>query len=155
MMTAACATADSETGEAIDAGDEVSKPDARVSPADASDPADATVTPLTDATPVSDLSPDLDLPDPSGQVCATPGSLQQCPSLEVCRFYNSSEGRCESCQSCGNLNALCNASDECDILFSCFQGRCANFCTLGSFECGPPDDCIDIGHPTKGACKPF
>jgi hypothetical protein len=40
-------------------------------------------------------------------------------------------------------------------LFSCYAGRCTNFCTLGTVECGPVEDCLDIGHPTHGVCDPF
>lgn len=101
------------------------------------------------------LSPFLSLPDPSGQVCTTPGSFGECPSIQVCRFFDSEDGRCETCEPCGNLNAACTDSSECDILFMCFTGRCTNFCQLGTFGCGPIEDCIDIGHPTHGVCRPF
>ncbi len=106
--------------------------------------------------PASNLDPDLEVPPASNPVCSTPGSLSdaECPGIQVCRFYSTTEGRCDSCGPCGNLNASCNDSDECDILFMCFQGRCTNFCTLGTFECGPPEDCVDIGHPTRGVCQP-
>lgn len=136
---------------------------------------DAPVGPPTDGTPVVDarvdgavdapidgsgggstgLDPDLSLPDPSGQVCDEPGRLGQpeCPPVHVCRFYTSTEGRCESCTGCGNLNAACSATSDCDILFECYKGRCTNFCTLGSGECGPPADCLDIGHATRGVCR--
>ena len=100
------------------------------------------------------LDPRLEVP-PSGETCATPGSLGECPSIQVCRFYTTTEGRCETCTGCGNLDDPCAASIDCDILFSCFDGRCTNFCTLGTFECGPVDDCIDVGHPTRGVCRPF
>jgi hypothetical protein len=99
------------------------------------------------------LDPGLSLPDPSGPACATPGSLGECPFLDVCRFYTSAQGRCESCTTCNNLGAACSASSDCDILFMCWQGKCTNFCTLGTTECGPPANCLDIGHPTKGVCK--
>ena len=85
--------------------------------------------------------------------CAMPGSLVECAgTAEVCRLYSPSEGRCESCVSCGNLDAPCAASNECDILFMCFLGRCTNFCHLGTFECGRVEDCLDVGHPTMGVC---
>ena len=99
------------------------------------------------------LDPGLSLPDPSGPACTTPGSLGECPFLDVCRFYTSTQGRCESCTSCNNLGAACSASSDCDILFMCWQGKCTNFCTLGTTECGPPANCLNIGHPTKGVCK--
>jgi len=101
------------------------------------------------------LDPDLALPDPSGTPCTTPGSMGECPGIEVCRFYTTVEGRCESCEPCGNLNDSCTASSECDILFMCYMGRCTNFCELGTYMCGPIDDCIDVGHPTYGVCLPF
>lgn len=100
------------------------------------------------------LDPDLALPDPSGEVCTYPGDLGACPGIAVCRFYTPAEGRCESCSPCGNLDDFCTLSSECDILFSCYLGRCTNFCTLGTQECGPVEDCIDIGHPTRGVCRP-
>jgi len=100
------------------------------------------------------LDPNLSLPNASGMPCSMPGSFSGCPSIQVCRFFTATEGRCESCTSCGNLNALCSSSAECDILFMCYLGHCTNFCTLGTSECGPPQDCIDIGHPTRGVCKP-
>ena len=108
-----------------------------------------------DAPAGTDLDPDLDVADPAGDICTMPGSLTECPGIQVCRFYDSSSGRCESCGPCGNLNAPCSASNQCDILFMCYLGKCTNFCTLGTFECGPIDDCIDIGHATKGVCIPF
>ncbi len=101
------------------------------------------------------LSPELRLPDPSGAPCSSPGSLGECPGIAVCRFFTPAEGRCESCEPCGNLNDPCSASDECDILFMCFRGRCTNFCTLGTFECGAIEDCVEVGHPTRGVCVPF
>lgn len=100
------------------------------------------------------LDPRLEVP-PSGETCATPGSLGECPAVQVCRFYSTTEGRCETCTSCGNLGDPCAASIDCDILFSCWEGECTNFCTLGSFECGPIEDCLDVGHPTRGVCRPF
>lgn len=101
------------------------------------------------------LDPELELPDPSGQFCDEPGrGSPECPLTQVCRFFTSTEGRCESCAACGNLGAACTATDQCDILFECFRGRCTNFCTLGTTACGPPADCINIGHATRGVCKP-
>jgi hypothetical protein len=78
----------------------------------------------------------------------------ECPNLQVCRFFTPTEGRCETCTNCGNLGAACTATNECDILFECFRGKCTNFCTLGTTECGPPADCLNIGHATRGVCKP-
>ncbi|MBV1862269.1 MAG: hypothetical protein KUG77_27870 [Nannocystaceae bacterium] len=101
------------------------------------------------------LDPDLDVPD-EGESCSFPGSLNECPGVAtVCRFYSAEEGRCESCDNCGNLNAPCTRGTDCDILFSCFAGRCTNFCQLGTFSCGPIEDCLDIGHATQGVCDPF
>lgn len=100
------------------------------------------------------LDPDLELPASTGQVCDEPGrGAPECPAGEVCRFYTSTEGRCEGCTTCGNLNAPCSATDECDILFECYKGSCTNFCTLGTVQCGAVADCINIGHATRGVCR--
>lgn len=101
------------------------------------------------------LDPAVDVPDAGNEPCDDPGNLVECPGIAVCRFFTAEEGRCESCDVCGNLNAFCVEGTDCDILFTCFQGRCTNFCTLGSFECGPADACLDIGHATDGVCDPF
>ena len=104
-----------------------------------------------DGTP---LDPDLDVPD-AGEPCTTPGSLNECPGVAVCRFYTAEEGRCESCEACGNLGDPCTDGTDCDILFACFAGRCTNICPLGTFYCGPVEDCLEVGHPTHGVCDPF
>ncbi|HZS36810.1 MAG TPA: hypothetical protein VFF06_08290 [Polyangia bacterium] len=121
----------------------------QATPADLSRPAPADLSMASGGA----LDPGLSLPDPSGPACTTPGSLGECPFLDVCRFYTATQGRCESCTSCNNLGAACSASSDCDILFMCWQGKCTNFCTLGTTECGPPANCLNIGHPTKGVCK--
>ncbi|MBC8068215.1 MAG: hypothetical protein IAG13_07770 [Deltaproteobacteria bacterium] len=100
------------------------------------------------------LDPQLDIPD-MGEHCTNPGDLNECPGISVCRFATVEYGICESCDNCGNLNAPCVEGTDCDILFSCFAGACTNFCTLGTFECGPVEDCLDVGHPTRGVCNPF
>ena len=100
------------------------------------------------------LDPDLDVPD-EGESCTTPGSMNECPGISVCRFYTAEEGRCESCDTCGNLNAPCTEGTDCDILFACYAGRCTNICPLGTFSCGPVENCLDVGHPTHGVCDPF
>ena len=68
----------------------------------------------------------------------------ECPTGEVCRYFTSTEGRCESCTTCGGLGASCTATNQCDTLFECYQNECTNFCTLGTTECGAPADCINI-----------
>ncbi len=135
------------TGSSAGANESSSPTSAATSSAESSDE-DATA---GTGTP---LDPMLDVPD-AGDMCTTPGSLSECPGVAVCRFATVEYGLCESCEPCGNLNAPCVEGTDCDILFSCYAGRCTNFCTLGSFECGPPDDCLDIGHPTRGVCDPF
>jgi hypothetical protein len=104
------------------------------------------------------LDPGLSLPPADGAPCTHPGAIgsPECPAGDqVCRFFTPTEGRCESCTTCGNLNASCSATNECDILFECYQGRCTNFCTLGTSECGAPTDCLDIGAATRGVCRPM
>lgn len=108
----------------------------------------------TDTASGTPLDPDLDIPD-GGEQCDYPGDLQSCPGIAVCRFATAEYGLCESCDACGNLFAPCVEGTDCDILFSCYAGSCTNFCTLGTFECGPVEDCLDIGHPTRGVCDPF
>lgn len=126
-----------------------------VSVGDTTTAAHDTTSTETSGSPDGDpLDPDLDIPS-DGEPCTSPGDLQECPGIAVCRFATTEHGLCESCEPCGNLNAPCNASSECDILFSCYAGRCTNFCTLGTFECGPVEDCLDVGHATMGVCDPF
>lgn len=98
------------------------------------------------------LDPELDVPPAENESCETPGA--SCGGARVCRFYDESEGRCESCTECGNLFDPCTSGDDCDILFVCFRGSCTNICLLGTFQCGGEEDCIDVGHPTHGACRP-
>lgn len=101
------------------------------------------------------LHPDLALPASTGQACDTPGTMNECPSPQVCRHFSPDGGRCEACSPCGNLNAPCSRTDQCDTLFTCFQGHCVGFCTLGTTECGAPSDCVDVGHSTVGVCRPL
>jgi hypothetical protein len=80
--------------------------------------------------------------------------LNECPGIAVCRFHTTEQGLCESCDACGNLGAACNDGTDCDILFACYEGQCTNFCELGTYACGPLEDCLDVGHPTHGVCDP-
>jgi len=107
-----------------------------------------------DDLPGDPLDPGLDIPE-GGQPCTTPGSLGECPAIEVCRFATTEQGLCESCDVCGNLGAPCVEGTDCDILFACYQGECTNICPLGTFYCGAVEDCLDVGHPTHGVCAPF
>ncbi len=100
------------------------------------------------------LDPNLSLPNPAGQPCNTPGYGTGCPSLQVCRISGPNQGTCETCTQCGNLGAFCSSSSQCDILFQCYLGKCTNICPLGTSYCGPPQDCINVGHATHGVCKP-
>jgi len=102
------------------------------------------------------LDPELELPDPNGQVCHHPRNSVECPSPEVCRYYSPTEGRCEACPQggCGHLNEPCTATNQCDTPFECYQHACVGFCILGSLECGPVTNCVDIGFPGMGVCKP-
>jgi hypothetical protein len=110
-----------------------------------------------DSTPGAGLDPDLSLPDPGGQVCDEPGrsGLPECPAVDqVCRYFTATEGRCEPCSTCGNGGESCSATSQCDILYECYQGQCVSFCTLGTLACGTVADCINIGHATRGVCRP-
>lgn len=101
------------------------------------------------------LDPELELPDPNGQVCHHPRAFNECPSPQVCRYFSPTEGRCEECPGgCGGLNQPCTATNQCDTPFECYQHTCVGFCILGSVECGAVSDCVDIGFPGMGVCKP-
>lgn len=103
------------------------------------------------------LDPDLSLPGPGGQVCTDPGRIgaPACPAAEVCRFFTSTEGRCEAGPaSGGGRGTACTATSQCDLLFECYQGQCTEFCTLGTLACGAVADCLAIGHATRGVCRP-
>lgn len=107
-----------------------------------------------DGAVVSDLDPQLDVVGPGGEVCGIPGETFECGAGQVCRFYDSQLGRCGGCGLCATDNDPCAASSECGLEFMCYQGRCTKFCTLFNTECGSPLDCLDIGHPTRGVCRP-
>jgi len=127
-----------------------------VDPPDAIDDTDDVDVPDTDEPVTTPLDPQLATPPASNQPCTWPGSMGECDGIAVCRHYVAEESRCESCEPCGNLNAFCSASIECDILFTCFQGRCTAACSFETPQtCGVPTDCIDVGHPTHGVCRPF
>jgi hypothetical protein len=114
-----------------------------------------TTLPPADVFDAGGLDPNLVRPDPGGRPCTLPGYASGgCSSAEVCRLLSTTEGRCERCTGCGNLDAPCRATVDCDILFACYAGRCTNFCTLGTSECGPVDACLDVGHATRGVCRP-
>jgi hypothetical protein len=144
--------APSDTSSAVSDDDSSSDPssDPSVDPT----MAESSSTDATDTASGTPLDPDLDIPN-GGEQCDYPGDLQQCPGIAVCRFATAEYGLCESCDACGNLFDPCVEGTDCDILFSCYAGFCTNFCTLGTFECGPKEDCLDIGHPTRGVCNPF
>jgi hypothetical protein len=148
------------SGTAASSGDDTAGTDAETTaaPSDTSS-ADSSTSPVSgtessDSGAGTPLDPLLDIPD-AGEQCDYPGDLQSCPGIAVCRFATAEYGLCESCDACGNLNAPCVEGTDCDILFSCYAGHCTNFCTLGTFECGPVEACLDIGHPTRGVCDPF
>ena len=120
-------------------------------PPDTQAPADTA--PPKDVLSPGKLHPLLPLP-PTGSPCVLPGSLFFCPGIQVCRFYTPVFGRCEGCGACGNLHAPCKASADCDLIYTCFAGKCTSFCMLGSSGCGPAHPCINVGHATHGVCKP-
>jgi hypothetical protein len=102
------------------------------------------------------LDPLLSPADGSGPVCHTPGSLAECPGYAVCRFYTSTELRCDPANlSNPGIGALCNQSSDCDLMYQCYRGFCFPFCMIGSTDCGFPDDCVDVGWMNHdiGACR--
>lgn len=136
--------------------------------------ADAAVDSPTETTPdvAADVAPDVapdvrtytpldslvDVPPADNEPCTTPGSMRECTrsGIAVCRHFAVEESRCESCEECGNLNAICSASSDCDILFTCFMGRCTAPCSFETPQtCGVPAHCTHVGHPTHGICLPF
>jgi hypothetical protein len=143
------------TGVATDGGGVVT--DGGGTAHDAAPPQDATTG--TDAAPpfpdAGSLDPLLSLPDPSGVACVPSGfgSEVGCPAFNVCRLASPTGGRCETCTDCGNRGATCSTGKDCDILFECYDGRCTNFCQLGTYNCGPIADCLNVGHPTIGVCR--
>ena len=100
------------------------------------------------------LDPNLSLPDPSGMPCSNIGNETDYPNTEVCRIASKTGGRCESCTNCGRLDDPCATGQDCDIVFECYRGHCTNFCMVGTSECGPVQDCIDVGNDTSGVCWP-
>src|SRR5262249_24519379 len=91
------------------------------------------------------LNPLLDPASGSGAICNMPGDLTHCPNYGVCRFYTSTEARCEDPGMGLGLHQLCSSSSECDVLFVCYDSECRSFCHLGTIECGAVSDCVDVG----------
>ncbi len=100
------------------------------------------------------MDPGLVLPDPNGTLCTHYGTNIGCSNLEVCRIYDHNSGRCETCDTCGNLDDYCVTDRDCDILFQCYEHICTNICPLGTSYCGAVSDCVDVGNDTYGVCKP-
>jgi hypothetical protein len=101
----------------------------------------------------SGLDPNLSPASGTGAICTTPGSLTQCGVGQACRFYTSTQARCDA----GGPRLLgdsCTASSDCDILFVCYAGHCRNVCHIGTSECGAPANCIDVGFKNAaiGVC---
>jgi len=103
------------------------------------------------------LDPLLSPADGTGQPCQTPGSLSECPGYAVCRFYTTTELRCDPADmSNPGIGAPCTFSHDCDLQYQCYRGFCFPFCTLGGTDCGFPDDCVDVGYTgggNIGACR--
>ncbi|MGE0326654.1 MAG: hypothetical protein AB7K71_29870 [Polyangiaceae bacterium] len=101
----------------------------------------------------SGMDPDLGLPDGNGSACSNIGG--GCTAADgpgICRIYSQTEGRCESCTSCNNLNQPCTQSSECDILFQCYQGKCIGLCDLNVGCSGVTDWCVNVGNSQYGVC---
>lgn len=101
----------------------------------------------------TDLDPALSIPPVGNPSCATPNT--GCRAGETwCRLYSSTEGRYEGCTTCDNQNDPCSTGEDCNLFFVCYTGRCTLMCELGSSTCGDVNACLDIGHPTRGVCRP-
>ncbi|MEZ4370314.1 MAG: hypothetical protein R3B07_05785 [Polyangiaceae bacterium] len=101
----------------------------------------------------SGMDPDLGLPDGNGSACSNIGG--GCTAADgpgICRIYSQTEGRCESCTSCNNLNQPCTQSSDCDILFQCYQGQCIGLCDLNVGCSGVTDWCVNVGNSQYGVC---
>jgi hypothetical protein len=163
LLVVAAACARGGAGDGPNGGPNGGQQDAPTGPPkDGATQIDAKVDPRLDAAMIDapggggggGLDPDLDLPDPNGQFCDEPGrGSPECPAGEVCRFFTSTEGRCEGCTTCAGANEACTATSDCDTLFECYKGQCTSFCILGTVQCGAVADCINIGHATRGVCR--
>ena len=101
------------------------------------------------------LDPQLATPPVCEPTCTSIGFGNDCPLAEYCRLKDSATAVCESCVACGNLHAPCVATEDCDILFTCFMGQCTAQCDLNTPQtCGNPAACTEVGHPTHGVCNP-
>ncbi|MCA9647043.1 MAG: hypothetical protein H6718_04765 [Polyangiaceae bacterium] len=101
----------------------------------------------------SGMDPALGLPDGNGDPCSNVGgSCTAADGPGVCRIYSQTEGRCESCTTCNNLNQFCTQSSDCDILFQCYQGQCLNLCDLSIGCSGVTDWCVNVGNSQYGVC---
>jgi hypothetical protein len=101
------------------------------------------------------LDPQLAVPPMCAPTCTGFGFSNDCGALEVCRLKDSATGVCETCEACGNLNAPCTNTIDCDILFTCFKNQCTAMCSFDTPQtCGNPAACTDVGHPTHGVCDP-
>lgn len=104
--------------------------------------------------PGDGLGPGLQYPPGDNDTCSNiGGSCSDDGDPGICRLYNDSEGRCETCTSCSGRGQFCTSSSDCDILFHCYQNKCVGHCPLMYPQvCGNPSDCVDIGHPDTGVC---
>lgn len=101
------------------------------------------------------LDPQLAVPPLCMPTCVSIGFSNDCPAGNICRLEDSATAVCEGCTTCGNLDDPCTASNECDIVFTCFRGQRTAMCDLDTPQtCGNPAACTDVGHPTHGACDP-
>lgn len=101
------------------------------------------------------LNAQLEVPPVCEPTCNSIGFGNDCGLAEICRLKDSATAVCESCVQCGNLHAPCTATDQCDILFTCFMGQCTAMCDFDTPQtCGVPAACTDVGHPTHGVCNP-
>jgi hypothetical protein len=113
---------------------------------------------LAGVTPAA-LDVNLKTPGAGGTKCTQLGYANlQCLGNDTCRPYSTTEGRCEAGGS-QPQNVACISSGDCQVQFTCFFGQCQGYCEVGSDQCLPGGECVDVGYrgvtPTLGVCKPL
>ncbi|MDB4940810.1 MAG: hypothetical protein JWP97_344 [Labilithrix sp.] len=147
---AAPTTRDDGGGSGTDAGGTTGSDGSAIS--DASIDAGATKGP-------TGLDPGIPIPPLGNEPCSPPGNTEVCSGLQACRMATPDSGRCEDCSMQGTCSAgvgqACVGSNDCDILFNCFRGKCTLVCRFPYLgECGGTRACVDVGYQGYGLCDP-